>query len=244
MNGAYTLANSTPIKPVDLAINILGMAVIGSIEQYCLENPVTCLVDGSHAACRQRPTGGRPARACSDLGNAAGAYKSRVLQGIWAAAPYLHNGSVPTLAQLLTPAGAAGEVVRGRPELRPGQYRPRGHPDPVQLCLPGHRLRQPELGQQQLRPRIWHHAVGREQAGAAGVSEDAVRGRRRCGRCSSPRIVPSGGRSLIAGLVSSRGQPLPCSHPGVTVLFAVDHSRRTIGSNGHGPSDVHNGLAG
>jgi hypothetical protein len=33
-----------------------------------------------------------------------GAYESRVLQGIWAAAPYLHNGSVPTLAQLLTPA--------------------------------------------------------------------------------------------------------------------------------------------
>ena len=27
-----------------------------------------------------------------------------MLQGIWAAAPYLHNGSVPTLAQLLTPA--------------------------------------------------------------------------------------------------------------------------------------------
>src|SRR5262249_44917436 len=33
-----------------------------------------------------------------------GAYESRVLQGIWAAAPYLHNGSVPTLAELLKPA--------------------------------------------------------------------------------------------------------------------------------------------
>jgi len=30
-------------------------------------------------------------------------YEARVLQGIWAAAPYLHNGSVPTLVQLLTP---------------------------------------------------------------------------------------------------------------------------------------------
>ena len=30
-------------------------------------------------------------------------YESRVLQGIWAAAPYLHNGSVPTLADLLEP---------------------------------------------------------------------------------------------------------------------------------------------
>jgi hypothetical protein len=33
-----------------------------------------------------------------------GAYEARVMQGIWAAAPYLHNGSVPTLAELLKPA--------------------------------------------------------------------------------------------------------------------------------------------
>ncbi|MET4519728.1 di-heme-cytochrome C peroxidase [Bradyrhizobium sp. I1.7.5] len=32
------------------------------------------------------------------------AYEARVLQGIWAAAPYLHNGSVPTLAELLKPS--------------------------------------------------------------------------------------------------------------------------------------------
>lgn len=31
-------------------------------------------------------------------------YESRVLEGVWAAAPYLHNGSVPTLADLLEPA--------------------------------------------------------------------------------------------------------------------------------------------
>jgi hypothetical protein len=31
-------------------------------------------------------------------------YKARPLSGIWASAPYLHNGSVPTLAQLLEPA--------------------------------------------------------------------------------------------------------------------------------------------
>jgi hypothetical protein len=35
---------------------------------------------------------------------AKGAYEARVLQGIWAAAPYLHNGSAPTLAELLKPA--------------------------------------------------------------------------------------------------------------------------------------------
>jgi len=35
---------------------------------------------------------------------AVGSFESKVLQGVWAAAPYLHNGSVPTLAALLTPA--------------------------------------------------------------------------------------------------------------------------------------------
>lgn len=33
-----------------------------------------------------------------------GEFESKVLQGVWSAAPYLHNGSVPTLAALLTPA--------------------------------------------------------------------------------------------------------------------------------------------
>ena len=32
------------------------------------------------------------------------AYKSRPLNGIWATAPYLHNGAVPTLYDLLLPA--------------------------------------------------------------------------------------------------------------------------------------------
>lgn len=39
------------------------------------------------------------------------AYEARVLDGIWAAAPYLHNGSVPTLADLLK-----------KPEDRPMSY--------------------------------------------------------------------------------------------------------------------------
>ncbi len=32
------------------------------------------------------------------------AYRARPLNGVWAAAPYLHNGSVPSLYQLLLPA--------------------------------------------------------------------------------------------------------------------------------------------
>lgn len=44
-------------------------------------------------------------------------YKARSLNGIWATAPYLHNGSVPTLYDLLLPAKREGD-----PE--DGEYRP------------------------------------------------------------------------------------------------------------------------
>jgi hypothetical protein len=41
-----------------------------------------------------------------------GSYEARVLEGIWAAAPYLHNGSVPTLAELLKPAAQRVKVFK------------------------------------------------------------------------------------------------------------------------------------
>ncbi|MCB1737530.1 MAG: ribonuclease E [Gammaproteobacteria bacterium] len=52
------------------------------------------------------------------------AYKARPLNGIWATAPYLHNGSVPTLHDLLLPVKRAGD-----PEADPEngiEYRPDG----------------------------------------------------------------------------------------------------------------------
>ena len=52
-----------------------------------------------------------------------GPYAARPLYGIWAAAPYLHNGSVPTLYDLLLP-----------PEQRPKTFALGGREyDPVQL---------------------------------------------------------------------------------------------------------------
>jgi len=45
------------------------------------------------------------------------AYKARSLNGIWATAPYLHNGSVPSLYHLLLPA-------RGEGDPEDGNYRP------------------------------------------------------------------------------------------------------------------------
>ena len=43
-------------------------------------------------------------QACLTTDHALLAYKARPLDGIWATAPYLHNGSVPTLYDLLLPA--------------------------------------------------------------------------------------------------------------------------------------------
>ncbi len=53
------------------------------------------------------------------------AYKARPLNGIWATAPYLHNGSVPTLYDLLLPARLRNQATVGivLPEPR-GPVRP------------------------------------------------------------------------------------------------------------------------
>lgn len=40
-------------------------------------------------------------------------YKADMLYGIWAQAPYLHNGSVPTIAQLICPAARPAKFFRG-----------------------------------------------------------------------------------------------------------------------------------
>lgn len=110
LNGAYTVVDPTPLKPIDASIKILGMSVLGSIEQYCLGSPYTCTVNLGTS--RPPEDSGNRAAVMREIAaattqffqvQAPAAYESRVLRGIWAAAPYLHNGSVPTLAQLLTP---------------------------------------------------------------------------------------------------------------------------------------------
>ena len=49
------------------------------------------------------------------------AYKGRSLNGIWATAPYLHNGSVPTLYDLLLPSSPAKDDPAGT-EYRPAKF--------------------------------------------------------------------------------------------------------------------------
>lgn len=66
------------------------------------------------------------ARQCLSIsGEALLAYKARPLNGIWATAPYLHNGSVPTLYDLLLPPGLRNVVPAGETDSAPdGPLRP------------------------------------------------------------------------------------------------------------------------
>jgi hypothetical protein len=48
-----------------------------------------------------------------------GKYKARLLKGIWATSPYLHNGSVPTLYHLLHPEQRPAKFVVGGKEYDP-----------------------------------------------------------------------------------------------------------------------------
>ncbi len=65
------------------------------------------------------------ARTCLTTDHPLLAYKSRPLNGIWATAPYLHNGSVPTLYDLLLPARTANVApVEGGLPAPTGPVRP------------------------------------------------------------------------------------------------------------------------
>ena len=55
-----------------------------------------------------------------DLPRASNGYKPRPLEGVWATAPFLHNGSVPTIYDLLSPAyERPSEFYLGRREFDP-----------------------------------------------------------------------------------------------------------------------------
>ncbi|MCM3904681.1 MAG: di-heme-cytochrome C peroxidase, partial [Pyrinomonadaceae bacterium] len=103
---------NTPLKAVDSAKSVLVLSVGGSILQNYLtlglglpgkkeggSDQLKDTLPPKSAAALNNPALCSPAATTS----APYPYESRVMQGIWAAAPYLHNGSVPTLTELLTP---------------------------------------------------------------------------------------------------------------------------------------------
>lgn len=110
LEGAKIPFLTKPLKPVDTAFNVLRISVIGSILQHYV--PVLMKAEERAEAESKRPLFTPETEALKGAfriprlatTTPTYAYEARVLQGIWAAAPYLHNGSVPTLAELLKPA--------------------------------------------------------------------------------------------------------------------------------------------
>ena len=92
----FTGASELP-APVLLSITV-GMAANNSLARA--QPPFTAVERAELIGYRVKAAG-LPPYAPKNLA----AYKARPISGIWATAPYLHNGSVPNLYQLLLPPG-------------------------------------------------------------------------------------------------------------------------------------------
>jgi hypothetical protein len=109
LEGAKIPFIAAALKPVDTAFNVLSTSVIGSILQHyvpvLMKTEDNARMKGGQSPFPPETESLRDAFvAPAAAAKPSYAYESRVLEGIWAAAPYLHNGSVPTLAELLKPA--------------------------------------------------------------------------------------------------------------------------------------------
>jgi cytochrome c553 len=121
LDGARVPAVIPPLQATDTAFNVLTISVLGSIIQHYVPVAATASADTEAPGAGQESLalppqldelpGAFQAPTAAAQPAAAGApgeegpfrYESRVMEGIWATAPYLHNGSVPSLAELLKP---------------------------------------------------------------------------------------------------------------------------------------------
>lgn len=93
-------------------VTLLAATILGAITQHTLsQSPILSAIEGELAEIPTPPVFRHledafqtPVIPLADIPDTGCAYESRVLQGIWATAPYLHNGSVQSLAELLKPA--------------------------------------------------------------------------------------------------------------------------------------------
>ncbi|MEO1731090.1 MAG: cytochrome c [Pseudomonadota bacterium] len=120
----------TPIPATDAkAFDLLGFAVVGSLvqgglfsfpkfETLAVSDPATSQEASDTAADELKGAFPKSSDKASSSGfcnpaptdpKAVFCYESRVMEGIWAAGPYLHNGSVPTLEALLRPSSERPE---------------------------------------------------------------------------------------------------------------------------------------
>ncbi len=120
LTGASIPFVSPPLEKTDAPVSVLATATRGAMLQHFM--PVTMeaperqradvalalmqpLIEELKGVFKIPGTPGAGRWACRRAPETDGKikYEARVLQGVWAAAPYLHNASVPSLAELLKP---------------------------------------------------------------------------------------------------------------------------------------------
>jgi hypothetical protein len=105
---------------------LTALALLGDLVARSLAaNPVAAtraIVNAKRHQIEKTPKQGDHPRSDSDPTVSLQAYKARPLNGIWASSPYLHNGSVPTLHDLLLPvAQRPARFAVGRWEFDPNK---------------------------------------------------------------------------------------------------------------------------
>ncbi|MEE4277883.1 MAG: di-heme-cytochrome C peroxidase [Halieaceae bacterium] len=94
--GEPWLGSGPPLGPEANAFAVVGQVVIGSLDKYLYDIAANMLMPENMVGFLEH------ARDRGLLLSLPGLhYKARPLNGIWATAPYLHNGSVPNLRQML-----------------------------------------------------------------------------------------------------------------------------------------------
>lgn len=143
LEGTAIFPTKPPLKATDSAVSVLGNLVGGSIIQHYLGVELTPEQEKAQTkldrlkAMFEREVGSLEelvdlpdlAKFEEDIKQTLDTpapdtknpfkYESRVLQGIWATAPYLHNGSVQSLTELLTPAEKRVAEFKVGPEYDP-----------------------------------------------------------------------------------------------------------------------------
>ena len=135
LEGAVIFPTKPPLKAVDSAFSVLGTVVTGSIFQHYLPVELDAKQQKElHKLDQLKAKFATEVEKLEDLGDLGSLddlketfeikkptatpsfpYESRVLQGIWATAPYLHNGSVSSLTELLTPSAKRASAFKVGP---------------------------------------------------------------------------------------------------------------------------------
>ena len=101
---AAQLVDSTVVSALAKKVGQIAGELPVQVIKLAAEGRLTGLVNqGTSIKARLTP-GQDPREFCLNDDHPDLAYKARPLDGIWATPPYLHNGSVPTLYDLLLPA--------------------------------------------------------------------------------------------------------------------------------------------